>query len=288
MRRPWMHGMTENRMMPGAPVIENDDCVLILDEALQCVEELSAPEYHIELVKEVVSLALEKIPPLASIQLIEFLVSDYLISWSKTDGFTTELFEEWVTSILHTRKGLQLLENRTSYLAGDMELESKLDKVDRVVNKLKFDLLKDLLINSKITSVDTLQAQALLELDSFIQFGNERLKLGLSSTRSRALLSFRVTMSIHENAIAEPSLYSMYAQLCSDLVKKLPSFSSEDYFISFKRLLLTKCQETFEKFLTDTGLERSTKPHFIGNICFLGELFKQKLLAANIVHEVIE
>nr|XP_043625425.1 protein MULTIPOLAR SPINDLE 1 [Erigeron canadensis] len=46
------------------------------------------------------------------IQLIEFLVSDYLIRWSKADGFETQLFEEWVTSILHARKGLQLLESR--------------------------------------------------------------------------------------------------------------------------------------------------------------------------------
>ncbi|XP_023730446.1 protein MULTIPOLAR SPINDLE 1 isoform X2 [Lactuca sativa] len=46
------------------------------------------------------------------IQLIEFLVSDNLISWSKTDGFASELLEEWVTSILHARKGLQLLESR--------------------------------------------------------------------------------------------------------------------------------------------------------------------------------
>ncbi|CAI9285608.1 unnamed protein product [Lactuca saligna] len=46
------------------------------------------------------------------IQLIECLVSDNLISWSKTDGFASELLEEWVTSILHARKGLQLLESR--------------------------------------------------------------------------------------------------------------------------------------------------------------------------------
>ncbi|XP_071742179.1 protein MULTIPOLAR SPINDLE 1 [Rutidosis leptorrhynchoides] len=46
------------------------------------------------------------------IQLAEFLVSDYLLIWSKMDGFATELFEEWVTSILHARKGLQLLESR--------------------------------------------------------------------------------------------------------------------------------------------------------------------------------
>ncbi|XP_024980677.1 protein MULTIPOLAR SPINDLE 1 isoform X1 [Cynara cardunculus var. scolymus] len=46
------------------------------------------------------------------IQLMEFLVSDHLISWSKTDGFATELFEEWATSILHARKGVEVLENR--------------------------------------------------------------------------------------------------------------------------------------------------------------------------------
>ncbi|KAI3524295.1 hypothetical protein L1887_02948 [Cichorium endivia] len=46
------------------------------------------------------------------IQLIEFLVSDHLISWSKSDGFKKELLEEWVTSLLEARKGLQLLENR--------------------------------------------------------------------------------------------------------------------------------------------------------------------------------
>ncbi|KAD2394230.1 hypothetical protein E3N88_41207 [Mikania micrantha] len=37
--------------------------VRILDEALQCLEELKAPEYHSEFVKKAVSLALEKSPP---------------------------------------------------------------------------------------------------------------------------------------------------------------------------------------------------------------------------------
>eukprot|EP00262_Sarcandra_glabra_P001251 TRINITY_DN11284_c1_g1_i1.p1 TRINITY_DN11284_c1_g1~~TRINITY_DN11284_c1_g1_i1.p1 ORF type:complete len:804 (-),score=175.31 TRINITY_DN11284_c1_g1_i1:1439-3850(-) len=37
--------------------------VLILDEALECVEELKSPEYHSELVKEAIALALEKSPP---------------------------------------------------------------------------------------------------------------------------------------------------------------------------------------------------------------------------------
>ncbi|KAG6772237.1 hypothetical protein POTOM_023637 [Populus tomentosa] len=80
------------------------------------------------------------------IQLIEFLISDYLLTWSRDEGFdhaldivsillfigfeiklykqasetihmTSDsfiavLFEEWVTSVLHSRKALELLESR--------------------------------------------------------------------------------------------------------------------------------------------------------------------------------
>ncbi|KAG8651876.1 protein MULTIPOLAR SPINDLE 1 isoform X2 [Manihot esculenta] len=46
------------------------------------------------------------------IQLLEFLVSDFLLSWSKDEGFDNVLFEEWVTSLLHARKALELLESR--------------------------------------------------------------------------------------------------------------------------------------------------------------------------------
>ncbi|KAL9399632.1 hypothetical protein Peur_008593 [Populus x canadensis] len=46
------------------------------------------------------------------IQLIEFLISDYLLTWSRDEGFDHVLFEEWVTSVLHARKALELLESR--------------------------------------------------------------------------------------------------------------------------------------------------------------------------------
>ncbi|XP_040997931.1 protein MULTIPOLAR SPINDLE 1 isoform X2 [Juglans microcarpa x Juglans regia] len=46
------------------------------------------------------------------IQLIEFLISDYLLIWSCAEGFDKMLFEEWVASILHSRKALELLESR--------------------------------------------------------------------------------------------------------------------------------------------------------------------------------
>ncbi|GKB83542.1 eukaryotic translation initiation factor-like protein, partial [Tanacetum coccineum] len=63
-------------------LLEEYFSVLILDEALQCVEELSAPEYHAELVKEAVSLASEKIPPRVepSTKLLNYLLSKKVLT----------------------------------------------------------------------------------------------------------------------------------------------------------------------------------------------------------------
>ncbi|KAK6236017.1 hypothetical protein SCA6_011354 [Theobroma cacao] len=46
------------------------------------------------------------------IQLIEFLVSDYLLTWSTNEGFDNILFEEWVTSLVQARKAVEVLESR--------------------------------------------------------------------------------------------------------------------------------------------------------------------------------
>ncbi|KAJ1433579.1 protein MULTIPOLAR SPINDLE 1 [Sesbania bispinosa] len=46
------------------------------------------------------------------IQLIEFLVTDYLLGWSKAEDFDNTLLEDWVTSIIQARKALELLESR--------------------------------------------------------------------------------------------------------------------------------------------------------------------------------
>ncbi|EOY31471.1 Multipolar spindle 1, putative isoform 4 [Theobroma cacao] len=49
---------------------------------------------------------------LSTIQLIEFLVSDYLLTWSTNEGFDNILFEEWVTSLVQARKAVEVLESR--------------------------------------------------------------------------------------------------------------------------------------------------------------------------------
>ncbi|CAI9098788.1 OLC1v1035495C1 [Oldenlandia corymbosa var. corymbosa] len=48
------------------------------------------------------------------IQLIEFLVSDNLMTWSTREDFEMGLFEEWLSSILRARKALEALENRST------------------------------------------------------------------------------------------------------------------------------------------------------------------------------
>lgn len=56
--------------------------VRLLDEALQCVEELGSPSYHAEFVKEAVSLSLEKSPPVVEpiANLLEHLLSKKVVT----------------------------------------------------------------------------------------------------------------------------------------------------------------------------------------------------------------
>ncbi|XP_004242989.2 protein MULTIPOLAR SPINDLE 1 [Solanum lycopersicum] len=70
------------------------------------------------------------------IQLIEFLVSDYLLIWSNTGDFDLRIFEEWVVSILHGRKALELLENRNSLYV--LYIDRVIGVVAKQVRQLSF------------------------------------------------------------------------------------------------------------------------------------------------------
>ncbi|XP_047947458.1 protein MULTIPOLAR SPINDLE 1 isoform X1 [Salvia hispanica] len=48
------------------------------------------------------------------IQLIEFLISDYLLSWSIRRDLDSKLLEDWVISVFRAGKALELLENRNA------------------------------------------------------------------------------------------------------------------------------------------------------------------------------
>ncbi|WZZ09739.1 hypothetical protein YC2023_095660 [Brassica napus] len=63
-------------------LLEEYFSVRLLDEALQCVEELKSPSYHPELVREAISLGLEKNPPCVEpvAKLLNHLVSKNVLT----------------------------------------------------------------------------------------------------------------------------------------------------------------------------------------------------------------
>ncbi|PWA57315.1 Armadillo-type fold [Artemisia annua] len=113
---------------------------------------------------------------------------------------------------------------------------------------------------------------------------------------------------IFDKALMEPTFVEMYANFCSRLAVEMPDFSENDQKITFKRLLLNKCQEEFERGereqeeanrteeegeVKQTAEEREEKRvkarrRMLGNIRLIGELYKKKMLTERIMHECIK
>ncbi|XP_030456459.2 eukaryotic translation initiation factor-like [Syzygium oleosum] len=157
------------------------------------------------------------------------------------------------------------------------EKDRVLKTVTGILNKLtpkKFDVLEGRLIGSGITTADILKGVVLL---------------------------------IYEKAVQEPTFCPLYARLCSDLQIKLPSFPSDEAGgkdITFRRVLLNKCQEEFEgadnlreevRQMTAPELELErrenkimVKLRYVGNIRFIGELLKHGMVAESIFHHIVQ
>lgn len=110
---------------------------------------------------------------------------------------------------------------------------------------------------------------------------------------------------IFDKALEEGHFCKMYAELCSAIEGRMPTFEDEEAKpVTFKRCLLTKCQEEFERAdrFDETndeqtaGMDAATKAkntrlvrlRMLGNITFIGELFAQKILNEKIMHECIK
>nr|XP_043609070.1 eukaryotic translation initiation factor 4G-like [Erigeron canadensis] len=117
-----------------------------------------------------------------------------------------------------------------------------------------------------------------------------------------------VINQIFDKALMEPTFCEMYANFCSRLAVDLPDFSEDNQKITFKRLLLNKCQEEFERGereeqeanrteeegeVMQTEEQREEKRikarrRMLGNIRLIGELYKKKMLTERIMHECIK
>lgn len=118
-----------------------------------------------------------------------------------------------------------------------------------------------------------------------------------------------------EKAVDEPIFSSMYAKMCQALsTKEVASASNLSETTNFRKLLLTRCQKEFEKdnaALIDVEnkkkeietaesdakkkdleseleeLVNSNRRKSLGNIRFIGELFKLRILSVKIMHQCI-
>ncbi|CAL9207332.1 unnamed protein product [Musa hybrid cultivar] len=99
-----------------------------------------------------------------------------------------------------------------------------------------------------------------------------------------AVTLYGFVIQIFDRTSMEPALCEMYAGLCSRLAGVLPDFNEMDERITFKRLLLNKCQEDFER----GEREQHETNKVEGNVRLLGELYKKKMLTERIMHECIQ
>ena len=53
---------------------------------------------------------------------------------------------------------------------------------------------------------------------------------------------------VFDKAVAEPSFSTAYAQLCQNLsLRQVPSQANPSVMVNFRKILLTRCQQEFEK-----------------------------------------
>ncbi|KAI7994250.1 hypothetical protein LOK49_LG11G02259 [Camellia lanceoleosa] len=105
-----------------------------------------------------------------------------------------------------------------------------------------------------------------------------------------------VISQIFDKALMEPTFCEMYANFCHDLAGELPDFVEDNEKITFKRLLLNKCQEEFERGereqaeadKVDGDGKGPGSRRMLGNIRLIGELYKKRMLTERIMHECIQ
>lgn len=137
-------------------LLEEYFSVRILDEALQCVEELKSPDYHPEVVKESISLALEKVPPCVEpvVKLLEYLLAKKVLT--ATDIETG--FSLYASNLDDIGIDLPKAPNNFGEIIGKLVLSGGLDfkVVEEIVKKMEDDMFQKAVVSaaSRIVSSD--------------------------------------------------------------------------------------------------------------------------------------
>lgn len=137
--------------------------VRLLDEALQCVEELKAPTYHPEVVKEAISLGLDKSPPRVEpvANLIEYLFMKKILT-ARDIGTGCLLFASLLDDI-----GIDLPKapNNFGEIIGKLVLSGGLDfkVVKEILKKVGDDYFQKAIFNSAVQVISSASGQAVLD-----------------------------------------------------------------------------------------------------------------------------
>ena len=137
-----------------------------------------------------------------------------------------------------------------------------------------------------------------LTLEKFEKLYEELLNIGITS----ASLLRGFVVILYDKAVLEPNFLGMYAQMCERLSRDLPELSDEDGVLPFGEVLVGKCRSEFE--IMGKEPERETmgelsaedKEHklkklrqrTLGNVEFIGELFKKKMVGAEELEELLQ
>ena len=136
-------------------LLEEYFSVRILDEALQCVEELKSPAYHSEVVKEAILLALEKSPPCVEpvVKLLVYLLNKNVLV-TRDLGTGSLLYASMLDDI-----GIDLPKAPTNFgeIIGKLVLAGGLDftVVMEVLKKVEDDRFQAAIFDAVISSISS-------------------------------------------------------------------------------------------------------------------------------------
>lgn len=191
--------------------------------------------------------------------------------WQRASGFQKGLIPPPSPAIHKT-------ENRYEVGKVSDEEQSKQRKIKSILNKLTPQNFDRLFVQVKEVNIDS------------------------------ALCLTGVISQIFDKALTEPTFCEMYAKFCVQLAAELPEFYKDNEKVVFKTELLNKCQEEFERDEMeqaeadrnegDSDLRMSREEieakkaamrrRMLGNIRFIGELYKERMLTERIMHECIK